>query len=309
MLICFSVSLFSQINESDSTVQVISYWDKNEKQTYLVTSSSMKIKDEIDTTEHEIVSYKVDMEVIDSTENSYTIKWRTYDINTDFVEEEMMKEIYQFTGNATILFKTNELGEFEEILNVDEIRQSTKKGFDFIRKKFYDIEGMDAVIDNLEKQFTSDEVIQSNSAEMINLLLSFHGVKYKLGEELNVVTQQANMLGGDPFDSHMTVLLDDIDVENDLFIMRMWLNVDEKQLTDAVIQYMRSVAKNLGLEDTYDIDNLPKAVNQTRLSSQIHGSTGWPIYCIQTKEVVMANIYKLALTLKDDTTDNKRAEK
>lgn len=269
----------------------------------------MKIKDEIDTTEHEIVSYKVDMEVIDSTENSYTIKWRTYDINTDFVEEEMMKEIYQFTGNATILFKTNELGEFEEILNVDEIRQSTKKGFDFIRKKFNDIEGMDAVIDNLEKQFTSDEVIQSNSAEMINLLLSFHGVKYKLGEELNVVTQQANMLGGDPFDSHMTVLLDDIDVENDLFIMRMWLNVDEKQLTDAVIQYMRSVAKNLGLEDTYDIDNLPKAVNQTRLSSQIHGSTGWPIYCIQTKEVVMANIYKLALTLKDDTTDNKRAEK
>lgn len=181
----------------------------------------MKIKDEIDTTEHEIVSYKVDMEVIDSTENSYTIKWRTYDINTDFVEEEMMKEIYQFTGNATILFKTNELGEFEEILNVDEIRQSTKKGFDFIRKKFNDIEGMDAVIDNLEKQFTSDEVIQSNSAEMINLLLSFHGVKYKLGEELNVVTQQANMLGGDPFDSHMTVLLDDIDVENDLFIMRM----------------------------------------------------------------------------------------
>lgn len=80
-------------------------------------------------------------------------------------------------------------------------------------------------------------------------------------------------------------------------------------MTDAVIQYMRSVAKNLGLEDTYDIDNLPKAVNQTRLSSQIHGSTGWPIYCIQTKEVVMANIYKLALTLKDDTTDNKRAEK
>lgn len=293
LFICFSINLFAQINEADSTVQVISYWDKNEKQTYLITSTSIKVENDVDTVENEMITYKVDVEVVDSTANSYTIKWTSYDAVIEGIENEIMKKAIEATSSSEVIFKITELGEFIEILNLEDIKKEYEKAFGVIKESFKDVEGMDLVINAIERSVMTDEIIRGSVGKLINQFHMFHGVKYKLGEEVNAVVKQSNMLGGEPFDAHMTVLLDNIDVENDLYIMRMWQNVDEKQLTDAVFQLLRNVNKELGIEDNDIFEGLPKAINQTRVASQIHGSSGWPIYSIMTTEVVMGNTFKI----------------
>lgn len=54
------IKTYGQINMNDSTVQVIGYWDKNEKQTYIVTNQSYKVKNS-DTSSRESYKYAVDM--------------------------------------------------------------------------------------------------------------------------------------------------------------------------------------------------------------------------------------------------------
>lgn len=295
LFICFSLSLFAQINDADSTVQVISYWDKNEKQTYLITSTSIKVENDVDTTENEVISYKIDVEVIDSTENSYTIKWTGYDIETAGIEDKVMEEIVKATSNYEIIFKVTEMGEFVELLNLEDIKKEYEKAFKLIREGYKDLEGIDLVIDAVERNLLTDEVIITGSTELINHFHMFHGMKYKLGEEINAVVPKPNALGGEPFDAHMTVLLDDIDVENDLYIMRMWQNVDEKQLTDAVIQFYQNLTKEFGVDEEVGeiLGSLPKLINQTRVATQLHGSSGWPIYSIMTTEIVLGNELKI----------------
>ena len=68
LLSLISLQLFAQINMEDSTVQVVSYWDKGEKQNYAISLEKIKLKDG-DTTAKELITYEVEVSVIDSSKN------------------------------------------------------------------------------------------------------------------------------------------------------------------------------------------------------------------------------------------------
>ena len=74
VLFLFSSTLFGQISVKDSTVQVIGYWAKQETQSYNISYNKFKIKSK-DTISRELMNYEVDIKIIDSTANSYTIEW------------------------------------------------------------------------------------------------------------------------------------------------------------------------------------------------------------------------------------------
>jgi hypothetical protein len=101
--ILLSVNLFGQINIADSTVQVIGYWDKNEKQSYEISFEKYKLK-EGDTTSRELVRYNVDITVIDSTSASYTVEWfyRNYRIET---ENSIAKKLMSLSENMKVIIK------------------------------------------------------------------------------------------------------------------------------------------------------------------------------------------------------------
>ena len=80
LIILFALSLLftpiiAQINKPDSSVQVVSYWNKHDKQRYTITEESYQVKNVADTTKRQLFTYDVDIEVMDSTADSYSIKW------------------------------------------------------------------------------------------------------------------------------------------------------------------------------------------------------------------------------------------
>ena len=68
-LTVFATSVFGQINMEDSTAQVISYWSIGEKQSYSMSLQKIKLEG-TDTTENVLMTYDVDISVIDSTAQS-----------------------------------------------------------------------------------------------------------------------------------------------------------------------------------------------------------------------------------------------
>jgi hypothetical protein len=282
-----STGLKAQINVNDSTVQVIAYWSRGDKQTYSVINNKFKLKG-TDTTSREHMSYEVDVVVKDSTARSYTIEWRFRNINIDS-DNRFTKKLAAVCQDMSIVFKTDEMGSFVEVVNWKEVRDYIKKSTNMLKDEFKEIPKIAEITDQVVKMFSSREAIESLAIRDVRQFLTYHGGKYEFGKNASGKVKVSNLFGGEPFDAELTVRLDEIDSENDNSIIRMWQSVDPDQLGQASFDYLVKIARATGSESPKR-EQMPAVRNDTRTASRIHGSSGWIIYSIETKEVTAEDV-------------------
>ncbi|MBP1637518.1 MAG: hypothetical protein H6Q18_307 [Bacteroidetes bacterium] len=295
--VLFTYPLFSQISKSDSTVRVTAYWILHEKHTYTVTEENNKIKNDIDTIDNEKYTYKIDVEILDTVANSYTIQWILHDFKLINASNAGMKDLYQLLENSRIVFSTTRKGQFKEILNWNELQQKYKTGIDLLRSKYASSPEMTALLNESENQYHANEKTESSIAKLINQFYAFHGGKYKLGKELSKPVKLPNRFGEKPFDGVLTVQLDDIDAANNYSIIRSWQTANAGQMTDFKKQQQRNSADDKNIEQRQDQSNIYPVEYETRIASQIHGATGWVIYSTQTTEISVDNTLEIEDTI------------
>jgi len=281
----FCLPLYAQINMADSTVQVISYWDKGEKQNYSISLEKIKLKD-TDTISKELTTYDVEVSVLDSTKNSYTVQW-DYKNFKSTSEDEISKELSKISKEMKVIYKTDELGSFIEIVNWKEIKDYNQKAIAVIKKKYSKEPKMANIIKQLENTFSSREAIESASIKDIQQYHSFHGGKYRLQEELSERIKVPNLLTNVPFDANYSLYLDEINEDDNNYIIRSNQVVDSTQLIEATFQFLSSLAKNMNVQAP-NKDDFKNLSNEIQLASRIHGS-GWVVYSIQTTTVNASN--------------------
>lgn len=287
---------FGQIM-SDSTAQVIAYWDKGEKQNYSVTHEKIKIKDS-DTISKVITTYEVEITVLDSTAHSYTIEWLYKNLQNKG-ENPLMQKILSATNDLKVIFKTDENGEFVELLNWEEIKDYIQKTTALLRKEYKDLPEVDKVVDQLEATLSTKEAIEFTSIKDIQQYHSFHGGQYTLGKLVEATRKVPNVLGTEPFDAIISVSLDEINEEDNNFILRVSQEIDKEQLTEATFNYLVTMAKNLQA-DPPKPEDIKGLKNEILTSSRIHG-TGWVLYSVQTSTVIlddMKNIEERIIEIK-----------
>jgi hypothetical protein len=273
--------LFAQINMADSSVQVVSYWDKSEKQNYAITLEKIKIKGG-DTTSKEVISYDVEVSVTGATKNSYIVQWDYKNFKTTD-KSEFTQELSKINKNIKVIFKTDEMGGFIEVVNWKEIRAYNQKAIAVLRKKFGTAPEIEKMLKQIENSFSSKEAIEAASIKDIQQFHSFHGGKYKLHEEISDKIKVPNVLTNIPFDADYSLYLDEINETDNNYILRSSQVVDSTQLMDATFQFLSNLAKSMNIKapTKEDIKGLS---NEIQLASRIHGS-GWVIYSVQTTTV------------------------
>jgi len=289
LLLIMNCSAICQINPSDSTAQVIAYWNKNEKQNYTVTSDKIRIQDG-DTISKEFVRYDVDITVQDSTESGYIINWFYHDyyIETD---DELVKKLFSLVEDMNIQIRTDELGTFEEVINWEEIRKYILKGTSMMKNEMKDVPRIDKIISQMEEVYSSPKAIEASAINEILQFYYFHGVQYKHWKEYSYDNKLANLYGGQPFDAKVTFWLDEInDVDNNA-VYRMQQVVDSDQLTNETFNYLSNLAETMQAPGPVR-EEFPDMHNETWMASRIHGS-GWVLYSIQTKEVIAENVMQI----------------
>jgi hypothetical protein len=285
LLIMFS-PVFGQINMKDSTVQVIGFWDKNEKQTYKLSQCKYKIVNN-DTISRDTASSEVYITVIDSTTNSYTIEWLYKNIKTND-KLPVMRKLAALAENIRVVVKTSELGEFQGIMNWEEVAGQVKSILNQIKPELTNIPGGDKVLDQIASIYSTKEAIENSAYKEIPLFYAFHGGRYKLQEEMHGKVKLPNILGGEQFDGDMTVWLDEImpgDDEN-YSILRAIQTTDKEQLTTAVTKFIADLGKNMGTDIPLKEEDFKDLKNNVEIGMSIHNG-GWPIYGMQTTEVSM----------------------
>lgn len=280
ILILMSINVYGQINMTDSTAQVIGYWDINEKQSYIITQEKFKIKD-TDTTSREFYKYEVDVTIVDSTANTYTIDWfyKNYEIRSENV---LINKLASLSEDMTVRIQTDELGVFQEVINWKDVRDYILRGTELLRKETKDIPNMDKFIKQIEGMYSSKESIELGAVKEMQQFYTFHGAKYEYGEEYYADMKVANLYGGEPFDTKVIVWLDEINPDDNNFILRMQQTVDSEQLTKATYDYLVKMSETLNVPAPKR-EQIPEVSNDTYTASRIHGS-GWIIYSIETKE-------------------------
>jgi hypothetical protein len=281
IILLFSIKTFGQISVKDSTVQVVGYWSKLEKQSYNVSYEKLKIKNK-DTISRELMKYEVDLKVIDSTQNSYTTEWYYKNFKID-TENELVKKLTSLSNDISVLIKTDELGSFIEVVNWESVRDYLNKVSEELKKELKDVPNSEQIIDNIKNIYSTKQSVEANAIKDAIQFYSFHGVKYKLGEEISGDLTVLNNFGGKPFDTKIKYSLDEINAEDGNSIIRMDQVINSEQLTNETYNYLKKIGtfgKNIP-----DRKDFPSLTNETYTASRIHGETGWIIYSIETKEI------------------------
>ena len=275
---------YSQINMADSSAQIVGYWSIGETQSFDVSFGKLKITED-DTVSRLMINYEIDVTILDSTENSYTIEWfyKNYKIDTD---SELVKKMTKATEDVSVIIKTNEFGTIQEVLNWEEIRDFIGNAMKQVENEAKDIPGIDKIIEQSLALYNSKEAIEANAIKDAVQFYNFHGVAYNLNEELSGQMQFTNNYGGNPFDVDVTIFLDELNEENDNSVIRMMQVVNQEQLRKATYEYLINIG-TFGNEIP-DLDSFPEVTNEIWTASRIHGSTGWTTYSIETKEVKSA---------------------
>ena len=275
-LLLSSATIFGQINPEDSTVQVIAYWDKGETHNYKVINKKTQLKNE-EIISSDSVVYNVELSVLDSTANSYSIQW----LYKDNVNKDLK-----------VIYKTNELGEFEEVLNWEEIRDFVNRTTNSILQGLKKGETSDESLDKLEKEITSTfstkEAIESVGVNEIVQYHMFHGVTYKLGDYMEGEIEVPNVLGSKPFTANTYFGLEEI-MSDEEYLLKSVQSIDKEQLTVATLEYLKKLSESVGKSfDTEAVQNM-QFENETTTHSALHDS-GWVIYSIMQKVVTNGDI-------------------
>jgi hypothetical protein len=283
LLLMFSaIGAFAQIDMNDSTVQAIGYWDRNETYSYLVTSTKYKVTKD-DTTARETLKYDLDITIKDSTANSYTIEWAYKNLQHSSTNE-LVRKLAAVSENIRVVIKTNEMGAFEEVVNWQEVGTAIRKAVDMLKKEFKAVPKLDEILSPLVATYTTKAGIENTAMLDAQQYYTFHGGKYKLGEEVSAKIQLPNNYGGAPIDADLTVRLDEINPDDNNYIVRYWQEADSKQLTDASYEFIKKIAASAGAKNIPPRDKMPATTHEEDVASRIHGS-GWVIYSVRTKVI------------------------
>ena len=281
IIFLISSNLFSQISIKDSTVQVIGYWSKYDKQSYDVTYEKYKLKNK-DTISRELMKYEVDVKIIDSTANSYSIEWfyKNYSINT---ENELVRKLTSIADDISVKIKTDEYGAFLEVINWEEVRDYLEKVTEKLKVELKDVPNYKEIIANVMSIYSTKESVEANAIKDALQFYKFHGVKYKLGEELTGKLETSNNYGEKPFETNVQYSLDEINETDGNSILRSTEIINSEELTNATYNYLK---KSGTFGDKFPArDKFPSLTNETNTASRIHGETGWIIYSIETKTI------------------------
>lgn len=272
---------FGQIFMADSTAQAVAYWSLDETYEYEISVYKYKVKDG-DTTGMRKMYYDVEMSILDSTENSYTVQW----LYKNMKHSSLDSLFRPIPIENKMVFKTNELGEFEEVLDPGELGGLIQQTLNKIFK-------------NSEKQQDLEEDTPQNAAELMNndvfsgmsankdlsLFLNFFGVKYKLGEIVEGEIEVDNFFGGEPFMADFAFMMDEIDLDEDTFRIRYQQEINKEQLIDEMSKFVIRLAEQMGTEPP-EPDIFEGVENRFYSTGIIHES-GWVVFAAQTMIVTM----------------------
>lgn len=225
ILILFIVSsVFGQDKLKDSSANYIANWKKGENKIFYIVHNkesyeSGKLKSQFN------FSYEANITILDSTENSYTIQW-IFHLPTKVKETNprLADSLPVFEG-MKMIFKTSETGEFKELINWKEVKDTYIKMMEFSLPKKMDSTTKSA-LEQSEALFNSKEMVESALIKEIQLFYLPYGDTFTTNE-IKAKTQLPTPFGSEPVPALETYKITELNPKQNYFMLVINQDIDK----------------------------------------------------------------------------------
>ncbi len=279
-LLGLAFSSFGQIDLTDTTAIVIAHWKMNEKQMFKVSSITNTTEEE-KVISSESVAYDLSIKVLDSTQVGYILEWT----RMNFVvtsDDDFEKSLINLTEDIPFWLTTDEFGSSLQVLNWENVGNEVKKRVETLKETNKDFPERIKKLNKILRQSSTKEWVEMTLIQDALQYFAFHGAKYKFDERIDLKVKVPNNFGGDPLDANAILIMDQVNLKQGTFIIRSSQRINPHQLTAVTYDYLSSM--NIEGAELPPLEEFPKVSKLIWGGSEIHGNSGWVIFCIETKQ-------------------------
>ena len=284
------IGVMAQIMK-DSTVQVVAYWNKGDAYKYKLYTEEFEVEGN-DTIWGDSSEETFMIEVVDSTENEYVLKYQCLENKQNMVDKDMQALLEPFMKKyegSPIYFSTTPYGGFKDIVRWDEYQAVIDSIIVDLRSsigEYFKMQGMDDMSEEdrnmfglmMEQMFESLKKKETfiMNMEYIHGPLFYHGGRWEQNREY-----QGKQMFASPFvpteqvEGTVTFGINKVDYDLDwvTFIRRQ--QFDAGQLLDSFTRFLTAqFPEGKGVELTPD--QIPFVMVETYYDQDVHVGSGWP---------------------------------
>lgn len=245
-------------SQTDSTkVSFVAYWNKGDSYDFKITKVKRTWEENV-LVENDSSQYVANFFVLDSTTDNYTIKWKYTESIISSLDKALGKlsearaaidSINRKYNVTSIIYTTDTVGEFVEVINWKEISELSSKIFDEIERE--SIRKSPDKKDVLTKAFlplkqlfkTRDGIEQF----LLNDIQHIHfpmGYDYTITEPITYEQDYPDLVGVGPISGDVTLHFEDVDFENASCTLYENIKIDPEKAKIAI----KNLLSKMGLK-------------------------------------------------------------
>jgi len=288
-----SLSGISQVL-TDTTLGVIAFWQVGDTMTYQFTERVDKLDKGLNS--EEVSSWIVEIVVLDSTDSFYILQWRCANFVLPEEVDPGEKLISTFFERLPVIYRTNELGQFEEILNWETWRDSTQAFYTEYMTPFSGIPDslQQNMVSFMGSLFETQDQVEYWMKE-IRLWHQFFGKRYPLDRVLEGSRYYTNPYLSRPMEGFALTQVKAINDTLATSTVEMLSGIEGERAQQLMLNFVKESATELGIEDpeSLTLHDMPRFQVTEHVESETSLLTGIPIKGSYIKHTEMEADYKI----------------
>jgi hypothetical protein len=241
VLICISGGAQNVYSDTSSTI--VGYWKKGERKNLQIIHSKQQSKGN-EKIKVATSTYDVELLVLDSTAKNYTLQWTYKNIEVKN-SDDLTKRMASLTDGLRVIYKTDDLGSFEEVVNLEEVQAFVNKSLDLISSKSND-SLTNSITSRMRLYFNKREAIESLVLKEIKLYHTLYGNEFSLNSKIVQEIVLPNITGGAPFPATIQAWLSKLQPQNDFCQVIMDQQIDKVKGKEVLVDVIKKLLGELG---------------------------------------------------------------
>ncbi|MCH5596982.1 hypothetical protein [Niabella ginsengisoli] len=216
--------VFSQNIHEDSSANYVANWGKGEKKIFYIIHNTESYESNALKSEFSF-SYEAHTNILDSTKNNYTVEWTFHLPDKIKKARPGLADSLPVYEGMKMIFKTSQTGEFIELINWQEVRDSYAKMMEISLPQKMDSAAKVAV-EQSKALFNSKEMVESALIKEIQMFYRPYGQLFTTNA-VSVTTQLPNPFGGEPLPAQETYKVTEINPQLNYFTLVIKQDIDK----------------------------------------------------------------------------------
>lgn len=273
---------------TDSTASLIAYWSEGDVKDYTAWYYRYSYQNNklasVDSNQ-----YHVRISVLEELPTNYTLSWQIQ------IDEEYLSDPFaEIINGLVIKYKTDELGAFSEVINIEEIMEVLKRSFDEAEKQLSELpEEGQLALENIENSISNREGIELLLIKDIRLFHQAFGYEYYIDQAGIYEIEIPNLFGGEPYPGIAETKAINVNRSRKTCTIIYDEYIDEEKATELLSE----TAEEISNSDT-PLGSVDQFTDHSEFDAVL--TSGWLTRALYTRTVVAGSekgVEKMVLTL------------